>query len=92
VELLTVSANEVRVPAPAPGQAILVTKHGTRTKAVVMHPDDFELVRSWLDLLSRVVPSELKLSELELEVHRRGERGEDELEFDYEALERALEE
>jgi hypothetical protein len=86
----TIRANEVRLPAPVAGEAILVTKHTDRVKAVVLHPDDYERLGRLLELFGGDEPYELHLTEIALEAHRLGEAGSDERELDVESLERAL--
>lgn len=89
VETETVAANEVRIPEPAQGRAIRVDRH-ERPKAVILHPSDFELFQRLLAFLGEPEPSELRLTDLELEVHRMGETGRDEPELDHESLTHAL--
>jgi hypothetical protein len=90
VQTRSVSANDVRVPAPEPGEAISVEKYGGRTrKAVVIHPHDFDLFERLLELFDRT-PYELRLSETALVAHELGETGRDEQEIDYESLAAAL--
>jgi hypothetical protein len=87
-----VTANEVRIPTPLSGEAILVTKHASRVKAVVLHPADYERLGRLVDLLGDDEPYELRLTETALEAHRLGETGADELEPDFESLDLALSE
>lgn len=89
METETVAANAVRIPEPRPGRAIRVDRH-ERPKAVILHPSDFELFQRLLAFLGEPEPSELRLTDLELEVHRRGEAGLDDLELDHESLAFAL--
>jgi hypothetical protein len=85
-----VSANDVRIPEPVPGEAIAVEKYrGRSKKAVLLHPADFELFERLLELFDRT-PSELRLTETALELHELGETGKDEREIDYESLRLAL--
>lgn len=86
----SVSANDVRVPAPVPGEAISVEKYGGRArKAVVVHPSDFDLFQRLLEIFEQT-PYELRLTDTALAAHELGETGRDEREIDYESLARAL--
>jgi hypothetical protein len=85
-----VSANDVRIPEPVAGEAIAVEKYrGRRTKAVLLHPSDFELFERLLELFDRA-PSELRLGDTALALHKLGEAGQDEQELDYDSLRLAL--
>jgi hypothetical protein len=85
-----VSANDVRIPEPVPGEAISVEKYrGRSKKAVLLHPTDFELFERLLELFDRT-PSELRLTDTALALHELGETGKDEREIDYESLRLAL--
>jgi hypothetical protein len=86
----SVSANAVRVPRPTPGEAISVEKYGGKArKAVVIHPSDFDLFQSLLEVFEQT-PYELRLTETALLAHELGESGRDEKEIDYESLAAAL--
>lgn len=86
-----VTANETRFPQPQPGEVIVVTKYGqSGRKAVIVHPDDFDLLERYRRIFARHEPYEMKLSATALAAHDLGERGEDESEIDHEALDRAL--
>lgn len=84
-----VPSNETRFPAPEAGEAIIVSKYGEdRRKAVILHPDDFDLLERYRRIFGRI-PFELKLTETAIEVHRLAEQtGEGDL--DPASLERAL--
>ena len=85
-----ISANDVRIPEPVPGEAIAVEKYrGRSKKAVLLHPADFELFERLLELFDRM-PSELRLTDTALELHDLGETGKDERKIDYESLRLAL--
>lgn len=84
-----VASNETRIPTPEPGEAIVVSKYGgDRRKAVVLHPDDFDLLERYRRIFGRI-PFELKLTETAIEIHRLSEQvgGGD---LDPASLERAL--
>jgi len=84
-----VASNETRIPTPEPGEAIVVSKYGEdRRKAVILHPDDFDLLERYRRILG-YIPFELKLTETAIEVHRLSERagGGD---LDHASLEQAL--
>lgn len=69
-----VASNETRIPTPEPGEAIVVSKYGEdRRKAVVLHPDDFDLFERYRRILGRI-PFELKLTETAIQVHRLSEQ------------------
>jgi hypothetical protein len=85
-----VASNDTRVPEPEAGEAIVVCKYGAdRRKAVILHPDDFDLFLSYRRLVGRV-PHELRLSETAIAAHRvvgGDERGQ---QLDVESVRRAL--
>jgi hypothetical protein len=86
-----VPANETRFPQPRPGETIVVTKYGdTKRKAVIMHPDDFDLLERYRRIFAGREPYEMKLSDTAIVAHEFGERGADEAEIDLESLDRAL--
>jgi hypothetical protein len=68
-----VSGNDVRVPKPAEGEAVVVGHYGfDRPKAVILHPRDYALLRETaaligeLDLASETFsPDALQARELE---------------------------
>jgi hypothetical protein len=63
------SSNETRLPAPEPGEAIVVSKYGEERKAVILHPDDFDLFQRYRRILGRT-PFELQLTETAITAHR----------------------
>lgn len=82
-----VSANETRLPEPAIGEAIVVSRYShDRRKAVILHPEDFALFERLLGVFGEERPAELSLSDTEVEAHRIGEAGEDIEEFDFSAV------
>lgn len=87
----TIRANDVRIPDPIPGEALCVSKYGGRTrKAVIVHPDDFDLFERLLEIFGDQTPYELKLTDTALAAHRLGERGADERGIDLESLSLAV--
>ncbi len=86
-----VSANETRFPEPQAGEAIVVSKYAeNRRKAVILHPDDFDLFERYRSIFAAREPYELRLTDTALAAHELGERGADEPDLDLESLERAL--
>lgn len=85
-----VPANETRFPEPEPGEVIVVSKYGEeRRKAVILHPDDFDLFERYRRIFSRE-PYEMRLTDTAIVAHRAGEDGADETALDLESLDRAL--
>jgi hypothetical protein len=92
MQVETVPANKVRLPAVQPGEAHVITRYGAE-EAVVVHPDDFRLFKALLDRFgSRRLAGGLEVSEEAARLHELSERGQDEDEgdFDYAGLSRAL--
>lgn len=86
-----VPANETRFPEPRPGEAIIVTKYGeAKRKAVIVHPDDFDLLERYRRIFASRESYEMKLTDVALAAHDLGERGADESDIDRESLDRAL--
>lgn len=83
-----VSSNDVRIPDPVPGQAVVVTRYGAdHVRAVIVHPDDFEWLEAIVDAYrERQRPLELALTEADLEAHIQTDLDEG----DWEGLEDAL--
>lgn len=76
-----VAANEVRIPEPVSGEAVVVERYG-KPYAAVIDAETWELTQRLLALFGTHMPVELSLSEDELEAHRASERGDDGEEFD----------
>jgi hypothetical protein len=89
MKVAEVPSNKVRVPTVRPGEACVITRYGTE-EAVVMHPDDFRLFKALLDTFGDRLPRGLAVSESAARLHELSERGEDEDDFDYAGLSRAL--
>lgn len=86
-----VQANETRFPEPEAGEAIVVSKYGdARRKAVIMHPDDFDLFERYRRIFAVREPYEMRLSDTAVAAHELGERGGDEPDLDLDSLDRAL--
>jgi len=86
-----VPANETRFPEPQPGEAIVVSKYGeAKRKAVIMHPDDFDLLERYRRIFGARESYEMRVTETALTAHELGECGADEADFDAESLDRAL--
>jgi hypothetical protein len=86
-----IRANESRFPEPEPGEAIIVSKYGDeRRKAVILHPDDFELLERYRRLFAGHEPYEMRLSDTAIAAHRAGEDTSREALLDLDSLDRAL--
>jgi len=86
-----VRANETRFPEPEAGEAIVVSKYGDdRRKAVILHPDDFDLFERYRRIFAVREPYEMRVSDTAVAAHDLGERGIDEPDLDVESLDRAL--
>lgn len=86
-----IPANETRLPDPVPGEAMIVSKYSDdRRKAVILHPDDFDLFERYQRIFGARDAYELHLSETAVRAHAIGERGEDEPDLDTASLDIAL--
>ncbi len=86
-----VQANETRFPEPTAGEAIVVSKYGEeRRKAVILHPDDYDLFERYRRIFAAREPFEMRLTDVAVAAHDLGERGEDEPNVDLDSLDRAL--
>lgn len=86
-----VPANKTRFPDPEAGEAIVVSKYGDeRRKAVILHPDDYDLFERYRRIFAAREPYELRLTDTAIAAHEVGERGTDEPDLDLESLDRAL--
>jgi hypothetical protein len=84
-----IPANEIRLPEPAEGTALRVTRYG-QVKAVVIHPADFAMIETLIDAYRSRPPVELSLSDLELRAHAATEASETADDYDYAGLAAAL--
>jgi hypothetical protein len=82
VQTRVVTANEVRIPEPVAGEAIVIQRYG-KAYAAVIDAATFELFQRLLSMFGEHQPAELSLSNAALEVHRASEAGEDIDEFDF---------
>lgn len=88
-----IPANQTRFPEPAAGEAIVVNRYGENNrKAVIIHPDDFELFERYRRIFGERIPYELRLTDTAIAAHELGETGRDEPEIDSESLGFALSE
>ncbi len=86
-----VRANETRFPEPEAGEAIVVSKYSDhRRKAVIVHPDDFDLFERYRRIFAAREPYEMRVSDTALAAHELGEHGGDEPDLDLDSLGRAL--
>lgn len=87
-----IKSNDVRVPRPRPGQALVVHRYGAEhVKAVILHPDDFAELRESSELLEQLSgTARPEMGELAVRVHRRGESPEGELIEDEASVRRLL--
>ena len=84
-------ANETRFPEPEAGEAIVVSKYGgDRRKAVILHPDDFDLFERYRRIFAVREPYEMRVSDTAVAAHELGERGDDEPDLDFDSIGRAL--
>ena len=80
-----VTANEVRIPEPGAGEVIIVERYG-KPYAAVIDADMLALLKRLIAMFGEQPPAEQSLSDVELEVHRSSEAGEDVEDFDYALL------
>jgi hypothetical protein len=86
-----IPANEVRLPEAVPGTALRITRYG-QVKAVVVHPDDFDMIEILIDAYRSRPPVESSLSDLELRAHAATESPDAAGDYDYAGLAAALDE
>ena len=87
-----ISANDTRFPEPEPGEALVVSKYGSGRKAVIVHPDDFDLLERYRRIFRGREPYELRVTDTAVAAHELGESGRDEPDLDIESLDAALSE
>ena len=86
-----VSATQTRFPAPVAGQAIVVNRYGSaHRKAVILHPEDFDLFERYRRIFGARVPYELTLTQTAIAANQLAERGDDEPDLDIASLDIAL--
>ncbi len=87
----SIPANETRFPEPVAGEAIVVNRYGKgNRKAVIIHPDDFDLLARYRRMFGEREPYEMRVTDTAIAAHRCGERGADEPDLDTESLDIAL--
>jgi hypothetical protein len=85
-----IKSNDVRVPQPQPGEALVVERYSAKhVKAVILHPDDFAELQSSSELLEDLVVAP-ELSDLGARAHRIAESPEGELIDDEASVRRLL--
>ena len=68
-----------------------MSKYGDdRRKAVILHPDDFDLFERYRRIFAAREPYEMRVSDIAVAAHELGERGADEPNLDLDSLDRAL--
>jgi len=88
---IEVPATQTRFPAPVAGQAIVVNRYGTANrKAVILHPEDFDLFERYRRIFGARTPHELTLTETAIAANQLAERGDDEGDLDIASLDIAL--
>jgi hypothetical protein len=84
-----IKSNDVRLPEPQPGEALVVERYSAEhVKAVILHPDDFAELQGDSKLLDDLAAAS-DLSDLGARAHRIAESSEGEL-IDDEASVRCL--
>lgn len=88
---IEVPATATRFPTPVAGQAIVVNRYGSANrKAVIVHPDDFDLFERYRRIFGARVPHELSLTQTAIAANQLAERGGDEPDLDTASLDIAL--
>jgi hypothetical protein len=73
-----VLANSVRLPPVSPGEATIVGRYGLdRVKAVILHPDDYLVLRDVATALGQLDELERNLSEAAIEAREAEDRPRD---------------
>lgn len=84
-----IPANDVRLPEPVAGTALRVTRYG-QVRAVVVHPEDFDIIETLIDAYRARPPVEPTLSDTELRAHAATDAHETTDDYDYHGLAAAL--
>lgn len=85
-----IKSNDVRLPDPRPGEALVVERYGAEhVKAVILHPDDFAELQGDAELLDDLGTAS-ELSDLGARVHQIAEAPEGELVDDEASVRRLL--
>lgn len=82
--------NDVRLPEPQPGEALVVERYSPKhVKAVILHPDDFAELQDGSELLDDLAVTP-ELSDLGARIHQIAESPEGELIDDEASVRRLL--
>lgn len=85
-----IKGNDVRLPQPQPGEALVVERYSAKhVKAVILHPDDFAELQGSSELLDDLATAP-ELSNLGARAHRIAESPEGELVDDEASVRRLL--
>jgi len=85
-----IRSNDVRLPEPQPGEALVVERYSAQhVKAVILHPDDFAELQGSSELLEDLGAAP-ELSDLGARAHRTAELSEGELIDDEASVRRLL--
>lgn len=85
-----IKSNDVRLPQPQPGEALVVERYSAKhVKAVILHPDDFAELQGSSELLENLLAAP-DLSDLGARTHRIAELPEGELIDDEASVRRLL--
>lgn len=85
-----IKSNDVRLPDPQPGEALVVERYSAKhVKAVILHPDDFAELQGGSELLEDLT-AVTELSDLGARAHRMSESPEGELIDDEASVRRLL--
>jgi hypothetical protein len=87
-----IKSNDVRVPQPRVGEALIVERYSSEhVKAVILHPDDFAKLQSSSEALEELaLASGPELTDLGARAHRLAESPEGELVDDEASVKRLL--
>jgi hypothetical protein len=85
-----IKSNDVRLPDPQPGEALVVERYSANhVKAVILHPDDFAELQGDSELLDDLGAAS-ELSDLGVRAHQIAESHEGELVDDEASVRRLL--
>jgi hypothetical protein len=85
-----IKSNDVRLPEPRPGEALVVERYSAEhVKAVILHPDDFAELQGDSELLDDLGAGS-ELSDLGVRAHQIAESPEGELVDDEASVRRLL--
>ncbi len=91
MEQAQLTSNDVRIPEPRQGVAMLVTRYGA-PHAVILHPDDFMSIEEIIDTYLSRPPYELVASDAAVAAHAVVETPGAEKHYDLDELDAALSE